>query len=84
MLSMIAGLIPPTRGTVTVDGAPVRSKSGDVGYMLQRDTLNIVLTVAGRLVSTIILSAIDTASDISCVTSSAVSDGEKKPTAAVG
>ncbi len=39
VLSMIAGLIPPTRGTVTVDGAPVRSKSGDVGYMLQRDNL---------------------------------------------
>ncbi len=39
VLSMIAGLIPPTRGTVTVDGTPVRSKSGDVGYMLQRDNL---------------------------------------------
>lgn len=39
LLSMIAGLIHPTRGSVTIDGAPVSARSGNVGYMLQRDNL---------------------------------------------
>lgn len=39
ILSMIAGLIKPTRGSVTIDGAPIEAGSGNVGYMLQRDNL---------------------------------------------
>ena len=39
LLSMIAGLLPPTSGSVALDGAPVSPKSGSVGYMLQRDNL---------------------------------------------
>lgn len=39
LLSMIAGLIPPTNGSIKVDGAEVTAKSGIVGYMLQRDNL---------------------------------------------
>ncbi len=39
ILSMIAGLISPTRGNVTIEGKPVTPKSGNVGYMLQRDNL---------------------------------------------
>ncbi len=39
ILSMIAGLIKPTRGSVTIDGVPVEAGSGSVGYMLQRDNL---------------------------------------------
>lgn len=39
ILSMIAGLLAPTRGRVTVEGTPVTAKSGNVGYMLQRDNL---------------------------------------------
>ena len=38
ILSLIAGLISPTSGSVTIDGVPV-SANGDVGYMLQRDNL---------------------------------------------
>lgn len=39
LLSMIAGLLAPTHGTVTIDGAPVTDSVGSVGYMLQRDNL---------------------------------------------
>ena len=39
LLSMIAGLMPPTDGTITIDGRPVSAKTGCVGYMLQRDNL---------------------------------------------
>lgn len=39
LLSMIAGLLPPTNGSVTLDGEPVSAKAGMVGYMLQRDNL---------------------------------------------
>ena len=39
ILSVVAGLIKPTSGNVTVDGKPASSKNGDVGYMLQRDSL---------------------------------------------
>lgn len=39
LLSMIAGLLPPTDGTITIDGQPVVASSGNVGYMLQRDNL---------------------------------------------
>ena len=39
LLSMIAGLLSPTRGTITIDGTEVVASSGNVGYMLQRDNL---------------------------------------------
>ncbi len=39
ILSMIAGLLSPTSGSVTIDGEPVSAASGNVGYMLQRDNL---------------------------------------------
>ncbi len=39
LLSMIAGLLPPTNGAVKIDGEPVVASSGSVGYMLQRDNL---------------------------------------------
>ena len=38
-LSLIAGLITPTSGSVTIDGVPVRGPSRRVGYMLQHDHL---------------------------------------------
>lgn len=39
LLSLIAGLLSPTNGSVTIDGAKVVASSGNVGYMLQRDNL---------------------------------------------
>lgn len=39
ILSMIAGLLKPTVGTIFLDGKPLIKISTDVGYMLQRDNL---------------------------------------------
>ena len=39
LLSMIAGLLAPTHGSVTIDGEPIVASGGNVGYMLQRDNL---------------------------------------------
>lgn len=39
ILSLIAGLIKPTKGAVWVDGKIVEEPSTDVGYMLQQDYL---------------------------------------------
>jgi ABC-type nitrate/sulfonate/bicarbonate transport system ATPase subunit len=36
---MIAGLLPPTRGEVLIDGRSVAGSPGHVGYMLQKDLL---------------------------------------------
>ncbi len=39
LLSMIAGLLNPTRGELKIDGESIIAASGSVGYMLQRDNL---------------------------------------------
>ena len=39
ILSLIAGLIKPTKGEILVDGKKVEGPSTDVGYMLQQDHL---------------------------------------------
>ncbi|QYR23783.1 ABC transporter ATP-binding protein [Paenibacillus sp. sptzw28] len=39
VLSLLAGLLLPTEGTVTACGAPVRRPSPKIGYMLQQDYL---------------------------------------------
>jgi NitT/TauT family transport system ATP-binding protein len=39
ILSLLAGLLPPTAGHVLVDGKPVTGPSRRTGYMLQRDYL---------------------------------------------
>ncbi len=46
ILSVCAGLLKPTAGSVVLDGQIVTSPSGNVGYMLQKDTLFEWLTVA--------------------------------------
>ena len=48
ILSLVAGLLKPTAGTVMLDGKPVGTPNGDVGYMLQRDTLFEWLTVSAN------------------------------------
>ncbi|GBF74715.1 hypothetical protein PA598K_03077 [Paenibacillus sp. 598K] len=39
VLSLLAGLFPPARGEILLDGQPVRGPSTKVGYMLQQDYL---------------------------------------------
>lgn len=39
VLSLVAGLIKPTAGSVELDGKPVGAPNGNVGYMLQKDNL---------------------------------------------
>src|SRR5271157_6667184 len=39
ILNMIAGLLPPSEGIVSYDGAPVTGLNRNVGYMTQKDTL---------------------------------------------
>lgn len=49
ILSLIAGLISPTSGSVTIDGEPVTKSTGSVGYMLQRDNLFEWLTIESNV-----------------------------------
>ncbi|MBN9596396.1 MAG: ABC transporter ATP-binding protein [Afipia sp.] len=39
LFNVIAGLLEPTRGRINVNGEPVHSATGHVGYMLQKDLL---------------------------------------------
>ncbi|MVB10995.1 Aliphatic sulfonates import ATP-binding protein SsuB [Caprobacter fermentans] len=39
LFNIIAGLMPPTTGDVTVDGQSIVCRAGTVGYMLQKDLL---------------------------------------------
>lgn len=39
ILNAVAGLLKPARGTVTIDGAPVKGVGGDIGYLFQQDAL---------------------------------------------
>ncbi len=39
LLSVMAGLIPPTSGTVTINGSIIYTPSSSIGYMFQKDCL---------------------------------------------
>lgn len=48
ILSVVAGLLKPTSGKVMLDGREVTAPHGDVGYMLQKDTLFEWLTISAN------------------------------------
>lgn len=39
LLNLVAGLIEPQEGSITIEGAPVQESRDKIGYMLQRDHL---------------------------------------------
>lgn len=39
LLSLIGGLLKPSTGTITLEGKQITKPGGDIGYMLQHDTL---------------------------------------------
>lgn len=49
MLSLLAGLIKPSRGQALLDGRQVSSTSDRIGYMLQRDHLLDWRTIEGNI-----------------------------------
>ncbi|HWD77748.1 MAG TPA: ABC transporter ATP-binding protein [Kribbella sp.] len=50
-LSLVSGLEPPSEGTVTVDGRPVRGIPAGVGYMFQADAMLPWRTVLANVAS---------------------------------
>jgi NitT/TauT family transport system ATP-binding protein len=49
LLMMIAGLVPPSRGTIAVEGLPVRKPLTDIGIAFQQDLLFDWRTVLGNV-----------------------------------
>lgn len=39
LLRLVSGLIPPTAGTVSIDGVPVKGPAGNIGFVFQAPTL---------------------------------------------
>ena len=39
LLRLVSGLIPPTQGTVSIDGVPVQGPAGNIGFVFQAPTL---------------------------------------------
>ncbi len=49
LLMLIAGLLPPTRGAIAIDGRPVVGPYTDVGIVFQRDVLFEWRTILGNV-----------------------------------
>lgn len=50
LFNIVSGLIQPTSGRVTLDGRDVTGRTGNVGYMLQKDLMVPWRTVIGNIV----------------------------------
>lgn len=50
MFNIIAGVLKPTAGSVSIDGRDVTARAGEVGYMLQKDLLLPWRTVLDNIV----------------------------------
>jgi ABC-type nitrate/sulfonate/bicarbonate transport system ATPase subunit len=59
LFNLVAGVLPPTAGTIRIDGADVTGESGHVGYMLQKDLLLPWRTVIDNIVLGAILNGTD-------------------------
>src|SRR5437868_573730 len=61
LLMLIAGLIPPTTGTIAVGGAPVRGAVGNVAVVFQRDVLLDWRTVLANVLLPVEIKKLDPA-----------------------
>ncbi|HZD16930.1 MAG TPA: ABC transporter ATP-binding protein [Actinomycetota bacterium] len=50
LFNVVSGLLPPTAGRVLIDGLEVTGRTGNVGYMFQKDLLVPWRTVVGNIV----------------------------------
>ncbi|GAF64221.1 ABC transporter ATP-binding protein [Bacillus sp. TS-2] len=51
LLSMISGILEPTKGSITLNGHPIEPKTTNVGYMLQQDYLFPWLTIENNIMT---------------------------------
>ncbi|MGL5435383.1 MAG: ABC transporter ATP-binding protein [Lachnospiraceae bacterium] len=49
LLSLLSGLMEPEKGSVLIDGIPIRDSGGNIGYMLQKDHLFEWRTIYGNV-----------------------------------
>lgn len=49
LLSLLCGLLRPEKGTILLDGVPLKKSSGSIGYMLQKDHLFEWRTIYGNV-----------------------------------
>jgi ABC-type multidrug transport system ATPase subunit/ABC-type multidrug transport system permease subunit len=63
LLRVLAGIVPPTAGTVTLDGDPADRRVEDLGYVPQRETVHDRLTVREALRYSAVL-RLDAAEDV--------------------
>ncbi|XAY05024.1 ABC transporter ATP-binding/permease protein [Paraconexibacter sp. AEG42_29] len=63
LLRILAGITPPTAGTVTLDGDPASRRVEDLGYVPQRETVHDRLTVREALQYSAIL-RLDASEDV--------------------
>jgi NitT/TauT family transport system ATP-binding protein len=61
LLMLVSGLIPPTTGTIEVDGAPVKGAVGNVAIVFQRDVLLDWRTVLANVLLPVEIKKLDAA-----------------------
>lgn len=49
LLSLLSGLLEPEKGSVLIDGVPIRESGASIGYMLQKDHLFEWRTIYGNV-----------------------------------
>ncbi len=64
VLSLVAGLIPKSGGTITLCGKEITSPDDNIGYMLQRDQLFPWLTIEKNVILPLVIKNIKTSENV--------------------